>query len=62
MDTTVNFILTLLFVLLLVRVLDKLGLLALFRESNTELHRRRTRERSESSDHFDEIVRRNNSR
>ncbi|MCQ0031476.1 hypothetical protein [Burkholderia glumae] len=62
MDTTVNFIVTLLFVLLLAKGLDKLGLLALFRESDSKYRRRRARERAEFDHHFDEAVRRSNSR
>ncbi|MBW5286712.1 hypothetical protein [Burkholderia gladioli] len=61
MDTTVNFIVTLLLVLLLAKGLDKLGLLSLFRESDSDYRRRRNRERA-ASDHFDEVIRRNNNR
>ncbi|WP_186198867.1 hypothetical protein [Burkholderia gladioli] len=46
MDTTVNFIVTLLLVLLLAKGLDKLRLLSLFRESDSEYRRRRERERA----------------
>ncbi|ATF90513.1 hypothetical protein [Burkholderia gladioli] len=62
MDTTVNFIVTLVLVLLLAKGLDKLGLLSLFRESGSEYRRRRARERAELDYQFDETVRRNNSR
>ncbi|KAF1060800.1 hypothetical protein DX980_20815 (plasmid) [Burkholderia gladioli] len=62
MDTTVNFIVTLLLVLLLAKGLDKLGLLSLFRESDSSYRRRRDRERAAFNDQFDETIRRNNTR
>ncbi|MCM2552663.1 hypothetical protein [Burkholderia glumae] len=60
MDTTVNFIVTLLFVLLLAKGLDKLGLLSLFHESDRQYRRRRTEEEEENDRHFEETIRRNN--
>ncbi|WP_186191216.1 hypothetical protein [Burkholderia gladioli] len=60
MDTTVNFIFTLFFVLLLAKGLDKLGLLSLFRESNRQYRRRRDEEDEENDRLLDEAIRRNN--
>ncbi|MEX3628547.1 MAG: hypothetical protein VB138_02710 [Burkholderia sp.] len=62
MDTTVNFFVTLFFVLLLVKGLDKLGLLSLFSESGDQVRRRREAEMEFLRRRADEIVRNNNQR
>ncbi|MDN7919259.1 hypothetical protein [Burkholderia gladioli] len=60
MDTTVNFIVTLLLVLLLAKGLDKLGLLSLFSESPQAYRRRREEEDEDDDRHLEETIRRNN--
>lgn len=60
MDATLNFIVTLFVVLLLAKGLDKLGLLSLFRESDSQYRQRREEEDEEDEEHFRETIRRNN--